>query len=195
MLTCSDCQAEWKAERARKCADGQFRCKACSQKRKRLKYNRSERGKATQRRYLQSDEYKAAQRRYLRSDEGRATQRRYLQSDEGKAAKRRYVATEKGRLKVKGVANRHYWRDPAYHRMKAAARAHGVKPDLLIQVKERDKICQLCKTDQNLTFDHRHPVSRGGLGAIDNLQILCGPCNSFKGNRLFLPGGGMIVSL
>ncbi len=34
----------------------------------------------------------------------------------------------------------------------------------------------------NLTTDHIVPESRGGTDHIDNLQLLCGACNSVKGN-------------
>jgi len=36
---------------------------------------------------------------------------------------------------------------------------------------------------QNLTFDHITPRSRGGQDYLDNLQLLCGHCNSVKGDR------------
>ncbi len=36
---------------------------------------------------------------------------------------------------------------------------------------------------QNLTVDHIIPRSSGGTDHLDNLQLLCGYCNSVKGNR------------
>ena len=36
---------------------------------------------------------------------------------------------------------------------------------------------------QNLTIDHIIASTSGGTDHIDNLQLLCGNCNSIKGNR------------
>ena len=46
-----------------------------------------------------------------------------------------------------------------------------------------DWTCQHCGTHRDLTVDHVVPVSKGGTDDLDNLQTLCGTCNSRKGAR------------
>ena len=44
--------------------------------------------------------------------------------------------------------------------------------------------CAGCKVSfqfRNLTVDHVTPQSQGGTDHMDNLQLLCGACNSMKG--------------
>lgn len=43
--------------------------------------------------------------------------------------------------------------------------------------------CLRCGATENLTRDHVVPLSRGGSNSIDNLQPLCGRCNSWKHTR------------
>jgi len=51
---------------------------------------------------------------------------------------------------------------------------------------EQEGRCAGCRTHfgfRNLTVDHVVPKSRGGTDHRDNLQLLCGHCNSVKGDR------------
>lgn len=46
--------------------------------------------------------------------------------------------------------------------------------------------CGGCRHDfpfRNFTVDHVTPRSRSGTDHLDNLQLLCGACNSVKGDR------------
>lgn len=50
---------------------------------------------------------------------------------------------------------------------------------------ERDENrCAFCLTEDDLTIDHILPLGRGGTNDLDNLQVLCRACNTWKGDRL-----------
>lgn len=44
--------------------------------------------------------------------------------------------------------------------------------------------CQNCGATDDLTLDHIQPWSLGGDDAVENLRVLCRPCNSRRGNRM-----------
>ena len=49
----------------------------------------------------------------------------------------------------------------------------------------RDRFeCQYCGADEDLTFDHVIPRSRGGKTTWDNVVTACAPCNLLKGGKL-----------
>lgn len=64
-------------------------------------------------------------------------------------------------------------------------RRQRIARDLTRKVWDRDGwTCQRCGNHTNLTVDHIYPVSRGGANELDNLQTLCGSCNSRKGAKV-----------
>ena len=64
-------------------------------------------------------------------------------------------------------------------------KANGVTRNQRKRIFERDGFkCQSCGSIEHLCIDHILPVSRGGTSDDDNLQALCLPCNTTKGNRL-----------
>lgn len=40
--------------------------------------------------------------------------------------------------------------------------------------------CRACGSDENIEYDHIHPVSKGGSSEHSNIQLLCRPCNRKK---------------
>lgn len=111
------------------------------------------------------------------------TQRKYLKK----------IKTEKFKKWNLERSLRIYWSDPDYYKLKESARRAGTTVGVLNLITEKDKVCKLCGSNKELQFDHIHPRSKGGKGTLENLQLLCQSCNLFKSNRLFLPGGGMII--
>lgn len=48
------------------------------------------------------------------------------------------------------------------------------------EIKKKMTKCRYCHSKENLTIDHRIPISQGGTDAYSNLQCLCKPCNEKK---------------
>ena len=64
-------------------------------------------------------------------------------------------------------------------------KATGVTRNQRQRILERDKyVCQSCGATDNLCIDHIMPVSCGGDSSDENLQALCGSCNTKKGNKI-----------
>ena len=52
------------------------------------------------------------------------------------------------------------------------------------EVMDRDGSCRHCGAVDDLSIDHIVPFSRGGQDTVENLQVLCRPCNSKKGAKV-----------
>lgn len=71
-----------------------------------------------------------------------------------------------------------------YYSYGRSPRRRDVTPQLRKIVFERDAYrCRECGDHHDLVVDHIFPISRGGTNSIDNLQTLCGKCNSAKGTH------------
>ncbi len=185
MRNCYECDIEYPKYRSRPSSDGEFRCKRCNRIRRCLKYDTSNKGKLlnTERR-----------KKNTLSARKRASQWAKENPKRRKEIEKKYALSDKGLVAGLRRSTKHYWADPEYQRKKAVARIHGVTPDFISELRKRQPICQLCGTSNNLTVDHMNPVSNGGRAVDGNIQSLCGPCNSWKSDKLFLAdGSGYLV--
>lgn len=76
---------------------------------------------------------------------------------------------------------------------KCVARQWTLRPeDVKGKMSAQGGKCAGCATSlaEGFHLDHIKAFSRGGASSIDNLQLLCPPCNQSKGNRpCFFPAG------
>lgn len=64
-------------------------------------------------------------------------------------------------------------------------RRQSVTREVRLAVFERDGgRCVECDSNFDLQYDHVIPVSMGGATTVENLQLLCAPCNQRKGGAL-----------
>jgi hypothetical protein len=63
-------------------------------------------------------------------------------------------------------------------------KVQGKLTSLMKTLIERDGAqCAWCGKESDLVADHVVPKSEGGIDALQNMQVLCGSCNSQKGNK------------
>lgn len=67
--------------------------------------------------------------------------------------------------------------------LKASAQGSFTLEEFKALCEEHNNKCLCCGTMKKLTVDHIVPLSKGGSHSIDNIQPLCGSCNSKKSDK------------
>lgn len=106
----------------------------------------------------------------------KASLARYNVSKKRRLGAQRYYRTEKGRLNFEKHAT-------LYRARKFEAEGSHTPEEWRVLVKACGSRCARCGEVRKVTRDHIVPLSKGGTDYISNIQPLCRPCNSRKGNR------------
>ena len=134
---------------------------------------------ATIKKYKQTEKGKLSLQRWLKSPARADCEWRYRQSEKGKhgAVVRAARYTKKNKDKKAKWDKQYWYRRRGYNAGYMDWQAVSDKFEAL------GNKCQLCGATERIEIDHILALSKGGTNHIDNLQPLCKPCNSGKGNR------------
>jgi 5-methylcytosine-specific restriction endonuclease McrA len=126
-----------------------------------------ERLRAKERR--QAKEQLRAEKRQLAEEQRRAKEQRWFEKRRQEQEKeiKRFLDLMRGGEK----------------RLERASRSIPQPVKIAIVTRDGGK-CRRCRSSQDLQYDRIVPNSRGGSSTdVDNIQLLCGRCNSLKSNR------------
>ncbi|MBT3985168.1 hypothetical protein HOD38_00160 [archaeon] len=162
------------------------------------------RNKIYQRFYQSTDEYKAKRKSYREQPEIKARRDKYIKRyrlkpkviqrikeyNKSKEVKERakiyekqprvirlreaYRKSEKGRMvDIKSHSKRRL-------RLRGHISPSGISVKVQKLIKERDKNCVYCGSNEKLGIDHIVAVAKGGTNTYNNLVLACNKCNMFK---------------
>ncbi|MFF2344233.1 HNH endonuclease [Pseudarthrobacter sp. NPDC058119] len=73
---------------------------------------------------------------------------------------------------------------------RTATARQAIPNDVRTYIWERDKgTCVACGSTNEIQFDHIIPLAKGGSNNVENLELLCGPCNRSKSAGLTVRRG------
>ena len=133
----------------------------------------------THRKYKDSDKGKEAARRWYTSEARAAIEARYRQTPRAK-----YLAVRRVyRYLARNPDKRKKWDTEYWYRRRGKNAGYMDWQAIYDKFESLGNKCQLCGSTERIEIDHILALSKGGTNHIDNLQPLCKPCNSGKGNR------------
>lgn len=131
---------------------------------------------ANRKRYLQPGQKESSVARVAdwRKSNPDARQREYLNNRETRIPKiKEWQQNNPDKVRVYKKNNK--------HRRRTATQTGIITPQEWYDLCAKyGGVCLRCKETKPLTMDHIVPLSKGGLHSIENIQPLCGRCNSIK---------------
>ena len=97
----------------------------------------------------------------------------------------KYFREQKEEAQKKHREKKRQVREKEYPGLYPKTHRKGIKKEIKDEVWNRDNgECVECGLKKDLEFDHIIPYSKGGADSVNNLQILCRPCNRKKSNKI-----------
>jgi len=159
-----------------------FRCKACT-----IAHRKATEDPATRRAYTKAYALRHPER--LREQQRASAKKRQesgTRNEWRKKNREHILAQQREWRKVNERGLEHVNRRRA--RKKNAEGSHTYEEWLTVK-EAHDNKCASCHKEVPLTRDHIIPLTKGGSDWISNIQPLCGPCNSSKGNKILTRKG------
>lgn len=127
-------------------------------------------------------------RQYKDTDKGRESLRRWYRNPARQLSEARYRVKPESRALQVLRTTRYYKKYPTIKKRndkEYAFRRRGYNAGHIDwqYVEQLERVCNMCKTLEDLTIDHVKPLSKGGTNDMNNLQILCRKCNASKGAK------------
>ena len=132
--------------------------------------------------YNKSDAGRTRQRRYQHTDKFKAVLRKHDQRPETKRRKREHIRIYRQRPEVKQRSRLQWSGRRARKREQRGIVSRDIEQRLILAQGGRCAYC--CDVLVEHHIDHIVPLSRGGLHADTNLQLLCPSCNLSKSAAL-----------
>jgi 5-methylcytosine-specific restriction endonuclease McrA len=144
---------------------------------------------------MTSESQKRSARKYKSSEKGKEAERRYRERTKEQQAERNRLYYLAHRERILATTRLRQKEDPDEWRVychrheakKLGASGDFSKEEWKSLKAQFDFMCLCCgsrEPDIKLTVDHVVPMPLGGTNSIDNIQPLCGPCNSDKGQQI-----------
>lgn len=173
------------------------KCKACMLAADRARWaDPSGRAREAQRQYVRAniERVRANQRAWKERNRERiritTREQRRLNPEPFRERQRRYEQRHPDRIREHSRQMRRKHPEifrAGWRRRMARLRANGgnyTQGEWRALCEQYGNVCLACGAAGPLTADHVVPVSKGGSNDISNIQCLCKPCNSRKGDRI-----------
>ncbi len=190
---CKQCRSEYSKKKnnaiqiREDLSNGNRICNKCKTERKLEYFPKDKRCKLGRARTCSICVYKSRDTKERKANQKKLTKRWY-QDNRELSLKRQTKRYEENREQLLAYGRQHSKNNPeiykaANHRRRAAKRNNGnndLTAKQIVELFDKQKNCEYCDAEGNLTIDHVIPISKGGQNTLTNVVLACMSCNNSK---------------